>query len=63
MHSTDFLVRYARDRIEQAHDEARIARLSPSFRARLSRALYALAERLEPGIIGRYAVRLQEKGI
>jgi DNA-binding transcriptional MocR family regulator len=63
MHSTDFLIRYARDYLQRAHDEARIARLRPSYRSRLSGMLYALAERLEPGVTGRYAVKLREKGV
>jgi DNA-binding transcriptional MocR family regulator len=63
MHSTDFIVRYARDYLKQAHDEARIARLRPSYRSRLSGMLYALAERLEPGVTGRYAVRLLEERV
>lgn len=65
MLSTEFLVRYAREYLERAHEEARIERRRPSFRARLSSVLYALAERLEPGISGRYAVAIgmQGKGI
>ncbi len=63
MHSTDFLVRYARDYLQRAHDEACIARLRPSYRSRLSGMLYTLAERLEPGVTGRYVVRLQEEGV
>ena len=61
MHSTEYIVRHARDHLQRAHDEARIARLRPSFRTRLSGALYALAEQLEPGATVRYVVRLQEE--
>lgn len=63
MYSTDFLVRYARDYLQRVHDEARIERLRPPFRSRLSRTLYALAERLEPKAARGYSVRLQEKGV
>jgi hypothetical protein len=62
MLSTEFLARYARDYLERAHEEACIARLRPLFWARLSSVLYALAERLEPGISGRYTVSMQGKG-